>query len=95
MPICLSCGQLQELLDAVDSVLGACSAELRTKLQERQQELVERWEKLRLHLDKREEQLNHARQRYQFLNTVRAIVLHTPLNTQTHTHTHPSTHTHT
>ncbi|KAL2098982.1 hypothetical protein ACEWY4_005462 [Coilia grayii] len=67
--------QLQELLDAVDGVLGACSVELKAKLQEQQQEVVERWEKLRLLVDKREEQLNHARQRYQFLNTAQDYTL--------------------
>ncbi|XP_062379447.1 spectrin beta chain, non-erythrocytic 5 [Sardina pilchardus] len=69
--------QLQELLDTVDSaaVLGACSEVLRAKLRERQQELVERWEKLRLHVEKRLEKLNHASRRYLFLNTAQDYTL--------------------
>ncbi|XP_076156260.1 spectrin beta chain, non-erythrocytic 5 [Alosa pseudoharengus] len=67
--------QLQELLDMVDNVLGECSVELRAKLQEKQQELVVRWEKLRLLVEKRLEKLNHARQRYQFLNTAQDYTL--------------------
>ncbi|XP_063040192.1 spectrin beta chain, non-erythrocytic 5 [Engraulis encrasicolus] len=67
--------QLQELLDTVDSVLGACSVELKARLQEQQQEVVERWEKLRLLVEKREEQLSHARQRYQFLNAAQDYTL--------------------
>ncbi|XP_028831275.1 spectrin beta chain, non-erythrocytic 5 isoform X2 [Denticeps clupeoides] len=67
--------QLQELLDSVDSVLEACSAELRAELQEKQQQVVESWERLRLLTDRREEQLQQTRQRYQFLNTVQDYAL--------------------
>ncbi|XP_066510159.1 spectrin beta chain, non-erythrocytic 5 [Hoplias malabaricus] len=62
--------QLQELLDAADSILDLCSPELGSKIQEQQQEVVENWEKLRLQMEQREEELRLAKQRYLFLNTV-------------------------
>ncbi|CAB1331140.1 unnamed protein product [Coregonus sp. 'balchen'] len=67
--------QLQELLDMADSTLNLCSPEMRVLLQEQQQEVVEHWEKLRLHMDQREGDLKRARQRYLFLNTVQDYAL--------------------
>ncbi|XP_043119308.1 spectrin beta chain, non-erythrocytic 5 isoform X2 [Puntigrus tetrazona] len=61
--------QLQELLDGTDGILGMCSPELRVGLQERQQEVVESWEGLRMHTEQREEELRSAKDRYMFLNT--------------------------
>lgn len=62
--------QLREQLDAVDSILRLCSPQLKLRLQEVQQEVVERWEELRLQTEHREEELKLACQRYLFLNTV-------------------------
>ncbi|XP_036450101.1 spectrin beta chain, non-erythrocytic 5 isoform X2 [Colossoma macropomum] len=62
--------QLQELLDAADSILDVCSPELKGKMQEQQQEVVESWERLRMQMEQREEELRLAKQRYLFLNTV-------------------------
>lgn len=63
--------QLQEQLDAVDSILELCTPQLKLRLQKMQQEVVERWEELRLHADHRGEELKWACQRYLFLNTVK------------------------
>ncbi|XP_030248101.1 spectrin beta chain, non-erythrocytic 5 [Sparus aurata] len=60
--------QLQEQLDAVDSILHLCSPQLKLRLEEVQQEVVERWEELRRHAEQREEELKLASQRYLFLN---------------------------
>lgn len=62
--------QLQEQLDSVDSILDFCSPQLKLRLQEVQQEVMEKWEELRLQAEQREEELKLARQRYLFLNTV-------------------------
>ncbi|XP_010891275.2 spectrin beta chain, non-erythrocytic 5 isoform X2 [Esox lucius] len=62
--------QLQELLDGADSTLDLCTPEMRVLLQKQQQEVVEHWEKLRLYMDQREEELKGTRQRYLFLNMV-------------------------
>ncbi|XP_017558803.1 spectrin beta chain, non-erythrocytic 5 isoform X2 [Pygocentrus nattereri] len=62
--------QLQELLDAADSILDLCSPQLKGKMQEQQQEVVESWERLRMQMEKREEELRLSKQRYLFLNTV-------------------------
>ncbi|KAL0969732.1 hypothetical protein UPYG_G00231540 [Umbra pygmaea] len=67
--------QLQELLDGTDSTLELCSPEMRVLLQEQQQEVVENWDKLRLHMDQREGELQRARQHYLFLNTVQDYCL--------------------
>ncbi|KAI4798393.1 hypothetical protein KUCAC02_022079, partial [Chaenocephalus aceratus] len=67
--------QLQEQLDGVDSILDLCSPQLKLRLQEVQQQLVERWEDLRLHAEKREEELKLACQRYMFLNTAQDYFL--------------------
>ncbi|XP_028422093.1 spectrin beta chain, non-erythrocytic 5 [Perca flavescens] len=67
--------QLQEQLDGVDSILDLCTPQLKLRLQEVQQEVVERWEELRLHAEKREEELKLARQRYSFLNTAQDYFL--------------------
>lgn len=65
-------------MDAADSILDLCNSELGGKIQEQQQEVVESWERLRMQMEQREEELRHARQRYLFLNTV------TYLPTDTH-----------
>ncbi|TSO67499.1 Spectrin beta chain, non-erythrocytic 5 [Bagarius yarrelli] len=62
--------QMQELLDIADSVLDECSPGLREKIQERQQLLVEQWEKLRMAMEQREHELRLAKQRYIFLKRV-------------------------
>uniref|UniRef100_UPI0037E8FE98 spectrin beta chain, non-erythrocytic 5 n=1 Tax=Semicossyphus pulcher TaxID=241346 RepID=UPI0037E8FE98 len=67
--------QLQEQLDAVDPILDLCTPQLKLRLQEVQQELVERWEELRLQAEQREEELKLACQRYQFLNTAKDYLL--------------------
>ncbi len=63
--------QLQEQLDAVDSILNLCTPELKLRLEEVQQEVVERWEELRHRAEQRGDELKLACQRYLFLNTVR------------------------
>lgn len=63
--------QLQEQLDAVESILELCTPQLKLRLQEVQQEVLERWEELRLQAEQREEELKLSCQRYLFLNTVR------------------------
>ncbi|XP_023280049.1 spectrin beta chain, non-erythrocytic 2-like [Seriola lalandi dorsalis] len=66
---------LQEQLDAVDPILDLCTPQLKLRLQDVQQELVERWEELRLHTEQREEELKLACQRYLFLNTAQDYLL--------------------
>ncbi|XP_029317025.1 LOW QUALITY PROTEIN: spectrin beta chain, non-erythrocytic 5 [Cottoperca gobio] len=67
--------QLQEQLDGVDSILDLCTPQLKLRLQEVQQEVVERWEELRLQAEQREEELKLACQRYLFLNTAQDYFL--------------------
>ncbi|XP_047467733.1 spectrin beta chain, non-erythrocytic 5 [Mugil cephalus] len=67
--------QLREQLDSVDSILSLCWPQLKLRLQEVQQEVVERWEVLRLQTEKREEELKLACQRYLFLNTAQDYLL--------------------
>ncbi|KAK1793411.1 hypothetical protein P4O66_011796, partial [Electrophorus voltai] len=67
--------QLQELLDAADSILDVCSPELKGQMLIQQQEVMEGWERLRMHMECREEQLRLAKQRYIFLNTVQEYSL--------------------
>ncbi|XP_067336707.1 spectrin beta chain, non-erythrocytic 5 isoform X2 [Channa argus] len=67
--------QLQEHLDAADSILQLCTPQLRLRLQEVQQQVVDRWEELRLHTEQREQELKLASQRYMFLNTVQDYCL--------------------
>ncbi|KAK2826814.1 hypothetical protein Q5P01_021028 [Channa striata] len=67
--------QLQEQLDAADSILHLCTPQLRLRLQEVQQEVVDRWEELRLQTEQREQELKLACQRYLFLNTVQDYFL--------------------
>ncbi|XP_030614955.1 spectrin beta chain, non-erythrocytic 5 [Archocentrus centrarchus] len=67
--------QLQEQLDTVDSVQDLCTPHLKQRLQEVEQEVVERWEELRLLAEQREVELNLACQRYLFLNTVQDYFL--------------------
>lgn len=67
----LAVSQLQEQLDAVDSVLECCSPSLKLRLEEVQEEVVEQWEQLRGHAEQRGEELKVACQRFLFLNTVK------------------------
>ncbi|XP_056867453.1 spectrin beta chain, non-erythrocytic 5 isoform X2 [Takifugu flavidus] len=67
--------QLQEQLDAVDSVLECCSPSLKLRLEEVQEEVVEQWEQLRGHAEQRGEELKVACQRFLFLNTVQDYLL--------------------
>ncbi|XP_034432002.1 spectrin beta chain, non-erythrocytic 1 [Hippoglossus hippoglossus] len=67
--------QLQEQLDAVDTILDLCTPHLKLRLQNVQQEVVERWEELRLNTEQREEELKVACQRYLFLNTAQDYLL--------------------
>ncbi|KAK3538029.1 hypothetical protein QTP70_027382 [Hemibagrus guttatus] len=62
--------QMQELLDIADSILDQCSPELRGKIQEEQQVVVESWEKFRMCMEQREQELRLAKQHYFFLKTV-------------------------
>ncbi|XP_034163832.2 spectrin beta chain, non-erythrocytic 5 [Pangasianodon hypophthalmus] len=62
--------QMQELLDITDSILDQCTPELRERMQEEQQEVVESWEKLRMCMEQREQELRLAKQHYFFLKTV-------------------------
>ncbi|XP_030641786.1 spectrin beta chain, non-erythrocytic 5 [Chanos chanos] len=61
--------QLQELLDSTDTILDQCSPDLRRKLQRQQQDVVECWEQLRVHMDQREEELQTTKELYLFFNT--------------------------
>ncbi|XP_054861726.1 spectrin beta chain, non-erythrocytic 5 isoform X3 [Amphiprion ocellaris] len=67
--------QLQEQLDAVELVLDLCTPHLKLRLQEVQQEVVEKWEELRLHTERREEELKLTCQKYMFLNTAQDFLL--------------------
>ncbi|KAM9777958.1 spectrin beta chain, non-erythrocytic 5 [Neosynchiropus ocellatus] len=67
--------QLQGQLDRVDSVLDRCSLEMRLRLQELQQEVVDRWEELRLVAEQREAELKLTCQRYSFFNAVQDFFL--------------------
>ncbi|XP_068195162.1 spectrin beta chain, non-erythrocytic 5 isoform X2 [Antennarius striatus] len=60
--------QLQEQLDAVDSIMDGCVPHLKPRLEEVQQELVERWEGLRCQAEQRGEELKLTHHRYLFLN---------------------------
>lgn len=63
--------QLKEQLDAVDTILDLCTPQLKRRLEEVQQEVIEQWEDLRQHAEQRDEELKLACQRYLFLNTVK------------------------
>ncbi|XP_038585015.1 spectrin beta chain, non-erythrocytic 5 isoform X1 [Micropterus salmoides] len=67
--------QLQEQLDSANSILDLCTPQLKLRLQEVQQKVVEQWEELRLHAEQREAELKLACQRYLFLNTVQDYFL--------------------
>ncbi|XP_041668259.1 spectrin beta chain, non-erythrocytic 5 [Cheilinus undulatus] len=67
--------QLQEQLDAIDPILDLCTPQLKLRLQDVQQEVVEHWEELRLQAEKRQEALKLACQRYMFLNTAQDYLL--------------------
>ncbi|XP_015205968.2 spectrin beta chain, non-erythrocytic 5 isoform X1 [Lepisosteus oculatus] len=67
--------QLQELLDSVEPILERCSQEQASLLQDRQQAVVERWEKLRARVEQRREDLEQASRHYRFLNTVQDYFL--------------------
>lgn len=77
----LSASQLQEQLDAVDSLLEGCPPSLKLRLEEVQGEVVEQWEQLRGHAEQRGEELKVACQRFLFLNTVKMerVCLRIPL----------------
>ncbi|XP_068110413.1 spectrin beta chain, non-erythrocytic 5 isoform X2 [Hyperolius riggenbachi] len=63
--------QLQEIIDAADEVLPRCSADQRKWLQEKQQEVVERWELMKIKVEKRRSDLEQAGKLYLFLAAVR------------------------
>ncbi|CAN9501902.1 unnamed protein product [Ophioblennius macclurei] len=67
--------QLQEHLDRVEYISARCTPQLRLRLQEVQQEVVEGWEELRLLTGRREAELTLACQRYQFTNTAQDFLL--------------------
>ncbi|XP_066550797.1 spectrin beta chain, non-erythrocytic 5 [Amia ocellicauda] len=67
--------KLQESLDSADALLERCTPGQATMLQDRQQEVVESWERLRARLEQRREDLEQARQRYHFLKTVQDYFL--------------------
>ncbi|XP_024910886.1 spectrin beta chain, non-erythrocytic 5 isoform X2 [Cynoglossus semilaevis] len=67
--------QLQEQLDAVDAVLHLCTPQLKLRLQNVQQKVLEQWEELRLSTEQRQEELKLACERYLFLNTVQDYLL--------------------
>ncbi|XP_027134554.1 spectrin beta chain, non-erythrocytic 5 [Larimichthys crocea] len=67
--------QLKEQLDAVDTILDLCTPQLKRRLEEVQQEVIEQWEDLRQHAEQRDEELKLACQRYLFLNTAQDYFL--------------------
>ncbi|XP_068608001.1 spectrin beta chain, non-erythrocytic 5 [Brachionichthys hirsutus] len=67
--------QMQELLDAVDSIVDIRVPHLKLRLEEVQQELVECWEELRCKAEQRGEELKLTHQRYLFLNTAQDYLL--------------------
>ncbi|KAJ8289416.1 hypothetical protein GJAV_G00001060 [Gymnothorax javanicus] len=67
--------QLQELLDTADAVLELCYSEQAAVIQDCQQRVVERWERLRACVEERGEQLERTRRRHLFLNTVQEYLL--------------------
>lgn len=58
--------QLQELIDAADSVLARCSERQVADLQAKQQAVVENWESLKSKVEQRREHLEQACRLYQF-----------------------------
>ncbi|KAI2654409.1 Spectrin beta chain, non-erythrocytic 5 [Labeo rohita] len=55
--------------EALVHELAGTEQQLKERLQELQQEVVESWESLRMHMEQREEELRAAKGRYMFLNT--------------------------
>ncbi|XP_071971772.1 spectrin beta chain, non-erythrocytic 5 isoform X1 [Engystomops pustulosus] len=63
--------QLQELVDATDDTLQRCSGEQNLGLQQKQLEVVEKWEETKNKVEKRRTDLEVACKLYLFLATVR------------------------
>ncbi|XP_056401829.1 spectrin beta chain, non-erythrocytic 5 isoform X2 [Hyla sarda] len=63
--------QLQELVDAADDTLPRCSGEQNLRLQQKQQEVVEKWELMKTKVEKRRTDLEQACNLYLFLADVR------------------------
>uniref|UniRef100_A0A8C4TAI1 Spectrin, beta, non-erythrocytic 5 n=1 Tax=Erpetoichthys calabaricus TaxID=27687 RepID=A0A8C4TAI1_ERPCA len=56
--------RLQELLDSTDPIIGLCTPDQATDLQEIQQRVVETWEDLRVQVENRREELERAKSRF-------------------------------
>ncbi|XP_066464420.1 spectrin beta chain, non-erythrocytic 5 [Eleutherodactylus coqui] len=67
--------QLQELVDAADDILSRCSWEQNLRLQQKQQEVVDKWELMKTKVEKRREDLEQACKLYLFLAAVRDYFL--------------------
>ncbi|KAE8587142.1 hypothetical protein XENTR_v10021875, partial [Xenopus tropicalis] len=63
--------QLQEVIDAADEALPRCTTNQRVPLQQKQQEVVEKWELLKTKVEKRRTDLEQACKLYFFLTMVR------------------------
>ncbi|XP_075470432.1 spectrin beta chain, non-erythrocytic 5 isoform X1 [Ascaphus truei] len=63
--------QLQEVIDAADEVLHRCSDDQSSNLQQKQQEVVEKWESLKRKAENRRADLEQAGKLYVFLTAVR------------------------
>ncbi|XP_077320667.1 spectrin beta chain, non-erythrocytic 5 isoform X3 [Lithobates pipiens] len=63
--------QLQEVIDTADEVLPRCSKDQSKSLQQKQQEVVERWELIKNKVEKRRTDLEQACKLYFFLAAVR------------------------
>lgn len=62
--------QLQEVIDAADEALPRCSRDQSKSLQQKQQEVVERWELIKSKVEKRRTDLEQACKLYFFLAAV-------------------------
>ncbi|XP_051775707.1 spectrin beta chain, non-erythrocytic 5 [Erpetoichthys calabaricus] len=67
--------QLQELLDSTDPIIGLCTPDQATDLQEIQQRVVETWEDLRVQVENRREELERAKSRFRFFNKANDLTL--------------------
>ncbi|XP_040268693.1 spectrin beta chain, non-erythrocytic 5 [Bufo bufo] len=67
--------QLQELVDAADDALSRCSGEQTLRLQQKQQEVVEKWEWMKAKVERRRTELEKACKLYLFLASVRDYML--------------------
>ncbi|OCT68556.1 spectrin beta chain, non-erythrocytic 5 [Xenopus laevis] len=63
--------QLQEVIDAADEALPRCTTSQRFPLQQKQKEVVEKWELLKTKVEKRRTDLEQACKLYFFLTMVR------------------------